>query len=120
MRVGSAGALSLAAVFVPFAQVPANFFQHLLHLFNLVAQLIHFIPTIVIMVFLVPVSSMDAPFNFLRQIMEPGGMQVLDCGHGMVDSFVRMFAMAFIVMSFNLLPQVPLYTVCFFMPSLFV
>ena len=111
-------------MFVPVTQVSANFIQHSPHLLNLVAQLFHFIPSIVIMVFLIPVLFLvlfiDASFNFLCQVMESGGMQVLDCGHGMVDSFVRMFAMAFIVMSFNLLPQVPLYTVCFFMPSLFV
>ena len=129
MRVGPAGALSLAAVFVPLAQVPAYFIQHFPHLFNLVAQLIHFIVTMAIMVPLVPVLSlvlfMDAPFNFLCQVMEPGGMQVLDCCHGMVNAFVRMFpaivmfAFMFMLMSLNLLPQIPLCTVCFFVPSFF-
>ena len=127
MRVGSAGALSLAAVFVPFAKVSADFIQHSSHLFNLVAQLTHFIPTMAIIVPLVPVLSlvmfMDAPFNFLCQVMEPGGMQVLNCGHGMLYTCIMMlavmFAMAFFVMSLNLLPQIPLCTVCFFVPSFF-
>ena len=125
----------LAAVFVPFAQVSANFIQHSSHLLDLVAQLIHFIVTMaimaimVIMVTLVPVLSlvmfMDASFNFLCQVMEPGGMQVLDCCHGMVNAFVRMFpamvmfAFMFMLMSLNLVPQIPLCTVCFFVPSFF-
>jgi hypothetical protein len=116
-------------VFVPVTQVSANFIQHSPHLLNLVAQLFHFIPSIVIMVFLIPVLSlvlfMDASFNFLCQVMESGGMQVLDCGHGMVNAFVRMFpaivmfAFLFMLMSLNLLPQIPLCTVCFFVPSFF-
>jgi len=119
----------LAAVFVPFTQVSADFIQHSSHFLDLVAQLIHFIVTMTIIVIMVPVLSlmmfMDAPFNFLCQVMEPGGMQMLDCCHGIVNAFVRMFpaivmfAMAFFVMSLNLVPQIPLCTVCFFVPSFF-
>lgn len=119
----------LAAVFVPFAQVSADFIKHSSHLLELVAQLIHFIVTMAVMVIMVPVLSlmifMDASFNFLCQVMEPGGMQVLDCCHGMVNAFVRMFpaivmfAFMFMLMSLNLVPQIPLCTVCFFVPSFF-
>ena len=80
-----------------------------------------------IIVIMVPVLSlmmfMDALFNFLCQVMESGGMQVLDCCHGMVNAFVRMFPaivmFAFMLMSLNLVPQIPLCTVCFFVPSFF-
>ena len=116
-------------VFVPFAQVSADFIKHSSHLLELVAQLIHFIVTMAVMVIMVPVLSlmifMDASFNFLCQVMEPGGMQVLDCCHGMVNAFVRMFpaivmfAFMFMLMSLNLVPQIPLCTVCFFVPSFF-
>ena len=117
----------LAAVFVPFTQVSADFIQHSSHLLELVAQLIHFIVTMTIIVIMVPVLSlmmfMDAPFNFLCQVMEPGGMQMLDCCHGIVNAFVRMFPaivmFAFMLMSLNLVPQIPLCTVCFFVPSFF-
>ena len=119
----------LAAVFVPLAQVSADFIQHSSHLLELMAQLIHFIVTMTIIVIIVPVLSlmmfMDASFNFLCQVMEPGGMQVLDCCHGMVNAFVRMFpaivmfAFMFMLMSLNLVPQIPLCTVCFFVPSFF-
>jgi hypothetical protein len=102
----------LAAVFVPFAQVSADFIKHSSHLLELVAQLIHFIVTmtiVVIIVIMVPVLSlvmfMDASFNFLCQVMEPGGMQVLDCCHGMVNAFVRMFP-AIVMFAFMFMWQV--------------